>query len=155
MPKSSEAQFLLFLKSFKLFHSEHNNNNSWEFLGLTDCLSCHDAHNMLRFLLNEYFCLLNRKENKIRFHMSSVLSPEPKHVTANTHQKILKKLPTEWLIYEEMTRAHRLAQVRNIGCAFYFTISVVMSTDLSVPFKMSKITYNLKTSAFRVFCLNM
>ena len=118
-------------------------------------IACHVMMHTTCYNINEYFCLLNRKENKIRFHMSSVLSPEPKHVTANTHQKILKKLPTEWLIYEEMTRAHRLAQVRNIGCAFYFTISVVMSADLSVPFKMSKITYNLKTNAFRVFCLNM
>ena len=58
---------------------------------------------------------LYRKENKIRIHNSSVLNVPPSenyktNVTASSN--VINVLPTDWLMYEEITRAHRLAQVR-------------------------------------------
>ncbi|KAK2151127.1 hypothetical protein LSH36_375g06007 [Paralvinella palmiformis] len=55
------------------------------------------------------------KENKIRIHNSSVLNVPPSenyktNVTASSN--VINVLPTDWLMYEEITRAHRLAQVR-------------------------------------------
>ena len=52
------------------------------------------------------FCY-SRKETKVRFHQSSVMSAAPNVLGSNTHQKAVGQLPTDWLVYEEMTRAHR------------------------------------------------
>ncbi len=52
-------------------------------------------------------CCTSRKETKVRFHQSSVMSPAPNMLGTHTHQKAVNQLPTDWLVYEEMTRAHR------------------------------------------------
>ncbi|XP_038072672.1 3'-5' RNA helicase YTHDC2-like isoform X2 [Patiria miniata] len=58
--------------------------------------------------------LMTQTESKIRFHPNSVI-----HETGNgnlsmmqTHLGIVSSLPTDWLIYEEMTRFHHLTSVR-------------------------------------------
>ena len=33
-------------------------------------------------------------------------------VGADTNAQVISKLPSDWLVYEEMSRAHRLAHVR-------------------------------------------
>ena len=47
-----------------------------------------------------------RKESKARFHNSSILYQPPAHGdTVSTAQaKAIAKLPSDWLIYEEMSR---------------------------------------------------
>jgi len=58
---------------------------------------------MLRYLWLFLFC---RKEKKVRFHNSSILYQPPAHgeTVSNAQAKAITKLPSDWLIYEEMTR---------------------------------------------------
>ncbi|RXN23652.1 putative ATP-dependent RNA helicase YTHDC2 isoform X1 [Labeo rohita] len=57
--------------------------------------------------------LMGSKEKKVRFHPMSVLSqPQYKKIPpANGQAAAVESLPTDWLIYDEMTRAHRIASV--------------------------------------------
>uniref|UniRef100_H9GD25 3'-5' RNA helicase YTHDC2 n=1 Tax=Anolis carolinensis TaxID=28377 RepID=H9GD25_ANOCA len=58
--------------------------------------------------------LTGPKEKKVRFHPTSVLSqPQYKKIPpANGQVAAIQALPTDWLIYDEMTRAHRIANIR-------------------------------------------
>ncbi|XP_056313163.1 3'-5' RNA helicase YTHDC2 [Danio aesculapii] len=58
--------------------------------------------------------LSGEKEKKVRLHPTSVLSqPQYKKIPpANGQAAAVDSLPTDWLIYDEMTRAHRIASVR-------------------------------------------
>ncbi|XP_072550527.1 3'-5' RNA helicase YTHDC2 isoform X2 [Salminus brasiliensis] len=62
----------------------------------------------------ESLTLMGAKEKKVRFHPTSVLSqPQYKKIPpANAQAAAVQSLPTDWLIYDEMTRAHRIASVR-------------------------------------------
>ena len=77
-----------------------------------------------------YFFLFNvkyifRKESKVRFHASSTMNPVPRaNMTKTTHSATLKKLPADWVIYEEMTRANRLGQAKM--CTLVSPITVAM-----------------------------
>ncbi|ROL53875.1 putative ATP-dependent RNA helicase YTHDC2 [Anabarilius grahami] len=58
--------------------------------------------------------LMGSKEKKVRLHPTSVLSQPPykKIPPANGQTAAVESLPTDWLIYDEMTRAHRIASIR-------------------------------------------
>ncbi|KAM6329092.1 3'-5' RNA helicase YTHDC2 isoform 1-T1 [Alca torda] len=62
----------------------------------------------------ESLVLTGPKEKKVRFHPTSVLSqPQYKKIPpANGQAAAIQALPTDWLIYDEMTRAHRIANIR-------------------------------------------
>ncbi|XP_061480215.1 3'-5' RNA helicase YTHDC2 isoform X1 [Rhineura floridana] len=62
----------------------------------------------------ENIVLTGPKEKKVRFHPTSVLSqPQYKKIPpANGQVAAIQALPTDWLIYDEMTRAHRIANIR-------------------------------------------
>ncbi|KAL7988858.1 hypothetical protein Chor_007777 [Crotalus horridus] len=62
----------------------------------------------------ENVILTGPKEKKVRFHPTSVLSqPQYKKIPpANGQVAAIQALPTDWLIYDEMTRAHRIANIR-------------------------------------------
>ncbi|XP_063175955.1 3'-5' RNA helicase YTHDC2 isoform X2 [Chroicocephalus ridibundus] len=62
----------------------------------------------------ESLVLTGPKEKKVRFHPTSVLSqPQYKKIPpANGQAAAVQALPTDWLIYDEMTRAHRIANIR-------------------------------------------
>ncbi|XP_036384365.1 3'-5' RNA helicase YTHDC2 [Megalops cyprinoides] len=66
------------------------------------------------------------KEKKVRFHPTSVLSqPQYKKIPpANSQGAAVQALPTEWLIYDEMTRAHRIASVRCCSAVTPFAVAV-------------------------------
>ncbi|XP_064618810.1 3'-5' RNA helicase YTHDC2-like [Lineus longissimus] len=56
--------------------------------------------------------LTTLRESKVRPHYRSVIMTSPaKYSEASTLAKALKNLPTDWLFYEEMTRAQRIASV--------------------------------------------
>lgn len=58
------------------------------------------------------FC---RKETKVRFHPSSVLHPATANANvtvAKAQAQAVQTLPTNLLLYEEMTRVHMFAYVR-------------------------------------------
>uniref|UniRef100_A0A8C3JW07 3'-5' RNA helicase YTHDC2 n=1 Tax=Calidris pygmaea TaxID=425635 RepID=A0A8C3JW07_9CHAR len=62
----------------------------------------------------ENMVLTGPKEKKVRFHPTSVLSqPQYRKIPpANGQAAAVQALPTDWLIYDEMTRAHRIANIR-------------------------------------------
>ncbi|KAM4710439.1 3'-5' RNA helicase YTHDC2 [Discoglossus pictus] len=62
----------------------------------------------------ENMVLTGPKEKRVRFHPTSVLSqPQYKKIPpANGQASAIQSLPTDWLIYDEMTRAHRIANIR-------------------------------------------
>ncbi|XP_062370044.1 3'-5' RNA helicase YTHDC2-like isoform X3 [Cinclus cinclus] len=66
------------------------------------------------------------KEKKVRFHPTSVLSqPRYKKIPpVNGQTAAVEALPTDWLIYDEMTRAHRIANIR--CCSVVTPITVAL-----------------------------
>ncbi|XP_053557527.1 3'-5' RNA helicase YTHDC2 [Bombina bombina] len=58
--------------------------------------------------------LTGPKEKRVRFHPTSVLSQSQykKIPPANGQVAAIQSLPTDWMIYDEMTRAHRIANIR-------------------------------------------
>ncbi|KAF4016950.1 hypothetical protein G4228_008964 [Cervus hanglu yarkandensis] len=74
----------------------------------------------------ENIVLAGPKEKKVRFHPTSVLSqPQYKKIPpANGQTAAVQALPTDWLIYDEMTRAHRTANVRCCSAVTPVTVLV-------------------------------
>ncbi|GAA6095870.1 3'-5' RNA helicase YTHDC2 isoform X1 [Tachysurus ichikawai] len=70
--------------------------------------------------------LRGAKEKKVRFHPASILSqPQYKKIPpANSQAVAVQSLPTDWLIYDEMTRAHRIASVRCCTAVTPITVAV-------------------------------
>ncbi|XP_077318393.1 3'-5' RNA helicase YTHDC2 isoform X2 [Lithobates pipiens] len=62
----------------------------------------------------ENMMLTGPKEKRVRLHPTSVLSqPQYKKIPPENGQAAaVQVLPTDWLIYDEMTRAHRIANIR-------------------------------------------
>ncbi|EDL09994.1 mCG11938 [Mus musculus] len=74
----------------------------------------------------ENVILTGPKEKKVRFHPTSVLSqPQYKKIPpANGQAAAIQALPTDWLIYDEMTRAHRIANIRCCSAVTPVTVLV-------------------------------
>ncbi|KFO90874.1 putative ATP-dependent RNA helicase YTHDC2, partial [Buceros rhinoceros silvestris] len=74
----------------------------------------------------ESLVLTGPKEKKVRFHPTSVLSqPQYKKIPpANGQAAAVQALPTDWLIYDEMTRAHRIANIRCCSVVTPVTLSL-------------------------------
>ncbi|XP_058878708.1 3'-5' RNA helicase YTHDC2-like [Acipenser ruthenus] len=74
----------------------------------------------------ENVMLMGSKEKKVRFHPNSVLSqPLYKKIPpANGQAAAVQSLPTDWLIYDEMTRAHRIASIRCCSVVTPFTVAI-------------------------------
>ena len=65
-----------------------------------------------------------RKENRVRFHSTSVLGPPPNEVGVNSHAMSVNRLPTDWLAFDEMTRLHRAAQVKSCTLISPVTVAI-------------------------------
>ncbi|XP_054842559.1 3'-5' RNA helicase YTHDC2 [Eublepharis macularius] len=74
----------------------------------------------------ENVVLTGPKEKRVRFHPTSVLSqPQYKKIPpANGQVAAIQALPTDWLIYDEMTRAHRIANIRCCSVVTPVTVSL-------------------------------
>ncbi|XP_075692702.1 3'-5' RNA helicase YTHDC2 isoform X3 [Rhinoderma darwinii] len=75
----------------------------------------------------ENMVLTSHKEKRVRFHPSSVLSqPQYKKQIPpeNGQAAAIQALPTDWLIYDEMTRAHRIANIR--CCSLVTPASIII-----------------------------
>ncbi|XP_072716463.1 3'-5' RNA helicase YTHDC2 [Ciconia boyciana] len=74
----------------------------------------------------ESLVLTGPKEKKVRFHPTSVLSqPQYKKIPpANGQAAAIQALPTDWVIYDEMTRAHRIANIRCCSVVTPVTVSL-------------------------------
>ncbi|PWA26344.1 hypothetical protein CCH79_00018160 [Gambusia affinis] len=66
--------------------------------------------------------LSSNREKKVHFHPTSVLSQL--QLKENNSSKSGQTLPTDWLIYDEMSRGHRMASVR--CCSVVTSITVAM-----------------------------
>ncbi|XP_063065850.1 3'-5' RNA helicase YTHDC2 [Engraulis encrasicolus] len=75
---------------------------------------------------NSSAALMGPKEKRVRFHPTSILSqPQLKKIPpANGQAAAVAALPTDWLIYEEMTRAHRIASVRCCSTITAITVAI-------------------------------
>ncbi|KAM3937213.1 3'-5' RNA helicase YTHDC2 isoform 2-T2 [Leptodactylus fuscus] len=74
----------------------------------------------------ENMSLTSHKEKRVRFHPTSVLSqPQYKKIPPENGQAAaIQVLPTDWLIYDEMTRAHRIANIRCCSVVTPATIAI-------------------------------
>uniref|UniRef100_A0A8C3BWJ7 3'-5' RNA helicase YTHDC2 n=1 Tax=Cairina moschata TaxID=8855 RepID=A0A8C3BWJ7_CAIMO len=70
--------------------------------------------------------LTGPKEKKVRFHPTSVLNQTQykKIPPVNGQAAAVQALPTDWLIYDEMTRAHRIANIR--CCSVVTSVTVAL-----------------------------
>ncbi|XP_062844381.1 3'-5' RNA helicase YTHDC2 [Trichomycterus rosablanca] len=70
--------------------------------------------------------LKGAKEKRVRIHPTSILSqPQYKKIPpANAQAAAVQSLPTDWLIYDEMTRAHRISSVRCCTAVTPLTVAV-------------------------------
>ena len=59
-----------------------------------------------------------RKQGKVRIHFSSTLNQ------ASQAKKVLHQLPTDWLLFEEMTRASQLACLRTCTAVSPITVAL-------------------------------
>ncbi|XP_012707270.2 3'-5' RNA helicase YTHDC2 isoform X1 [Fundulus heteroclitus] len=66
--------------------------------------------------------LSSNRERKVNFHPTSVLSQL--QLKENISSKPAQTLPTDWLIYDEMSRGHRMASVR--CCSVVTSITVAL-----------------------------
>uniref|UniRef100_T1JES8 RNA helicase n=1 Tax=Strigamia maritima TaxID=126957 RepID=T1JES8_STRMM len=90
----------------------NSNSENWAVVKAALCAGTYP--NLIR-VDRERIQLMTQKESKVRFHPSTVLSELPKSArtsVASSHSQVVESLPSDWLIYEEMTRAGRLAHVR-------------------------------------------
>ncbi|XP_068103375.1 3'-5' RNA helicase YTHDC2 isoform X2 [Hyperolius riggenbachi] len=74
----------------------------------------------------ENMVLTGPKEKRVRLHTTSVLSqPQYKKIPPENGQAAaIQALPTDWLIYDEMTRAHRIANVRCCSVVTPATVAI-------------------------------
>ncbi|XP_051523162.1 3'-5' RNA helicase YTHDC2 isoform X2 [Myxocyprinus asiaticus] len=74
----------------------------------------------------ENLTLMGSKEKKVRFHSTSVLNqPHYKKIPpANGQTAAVECLPSDWLIYDEMTRAHRIASIRCCSAVTPVTVAI-------------------------------
>uniref|UniRef100_A0A8C3GAK2 RNA helicase n=1 Tax=Cyclopterus lumpus TaxID=8103 RepID=A0A8C3GAK2_CYCLU len=64
----------------------------------------------------------SNREKKVHFHPTSILSQS--QFKENSTAKSAQALPTDWLIYDEMSRGHRMASVR--CCSMMTSITVAI-----------------------------
>ncbi|XP_073532332.1 3'-5' RNA helicase YTHDC2-like isoform X2 [Phyllobates terribilis] len=74
----------------------------------------------------ENMLLTSHKEKRVCFHPTSVLSqPQYKKIPPeNCQAAAIQVLPTDWLIYDEMTRAHRISNIRCCSVVSPATIAI-------------------------------
>ncbi|XP_070780527.1 3'-5' RNA helicase YTHDC2 [Enoplosus armatus] len=66
--------------------------------------------------------LSSNREKKVHFHPTSILSPS--QFKENSPAKSAQALPTDWLIYDEMSRGHRMASVRCCSMVTPITVAI-------------------------------
>ncbi|KAI8480782.1 3'-5' RNA helicase ythdc2 [Branchiostoma belcheri] len=89
----------------------NTNSENWAVIKAALCAGSYP--NMVR-VDRENLWLTTQMEKSVRFHNTSVLgqAANPKVTVALSHAQSVTKLPTDWLVFEEISRAHRYAYVR-------------------------------------------
>jgi hypothetical protein len=71
--------------------------------------------------------IIFRKESKVRLHPSSVLlendtDSAPGRVSSGRNRDSVGSIPTDWFVYDEMTRAGHLALIRGVTAVSPVTV---------------------------------
>ena len=66
--------------------------------------------------------LVTQKEDKVRFHMSSVLTHSLK--TPKDFKDLIGSIPSDWFVYEEMVRINRTSFARSVTLVNAFTLAL-------------------------------
>uniref|UniRef100_UPI0037E88EAD 3'-5' RNA helicase YTHDC2 isoform X2 n=1 Tax=Semicossyphus pulcher TaxID=241346 RepID=UPI0037E88EAD len=66
--------------------------------------------------------LSSNREKKLHFHPTSILSPAQNKESDSGRSS--RTLPTDWLIYDEMSRSHRMASVRCCSVVTPITVAI-------------------------------
>lgn len=77
--------------------------------------------------LTEGVFIARSKENKVRLHPSSTLIDKKstsKRNSADLTKTSVARVPTDWFIFDEMTRFGRLALVRTVTAVSPFTVMI-------------------------------
>jgi hypothetical protein len=72
-------------------------------------------------------CVSDRKEFKVMLHPSSTLREYPKSprtLVAASHAAAVEVLPSDWLVYEEMSRSGRFCHVRCCTLVTPITVAI-------------------------------
>ncbi|XP_018417993.1 PREDICTED: probable ATP-dependent RNA helicase YTHDC2 [Nanorana parkeri] len=87
------------------------------------------------------------KEKRVRLHPNSVLSqPQYKKIPPENGQAAaIQTLPTDWLIYDEMTRAHRIANIRCCTAVTPVTVAIFSGPARLPSNALQESTYHGKT----------
>ncbi|XP_039247577.2 3'-5' RNA helicase YTHDC2-like [Styela clava] len=80
----------------------NTNSENWAVVKAALCASAYPS--ILRYD-REKFWLTSRQHKKVRFHTSSVLSRSSNRKNQNTQVDALLALPTDWVVYDELTMA--------------------------------------------------
>ncbi|CAH1795870.1 unnamed protein product [Owenia fusiformis] len=88
----------------------NTNSENW---AVVKAALCAGSYPNILMVDRERWQIMTQKESKVRFHPTSVLSAAPDSgKRLKTHGQLVNALPTDWLLYEELSRSHRIAQVR-------------------------------------------
>lgn len=92
-----------------------------------------------------------RKEHKVQVHTTSVLNESGG--TLNK-QNLVERLPTDWVMFEEMTRVGRLCHIRTATVVSPITVAVFAGPS-KIPFDAlsdSHCKFSFLFSLIRKFC---
>ncbi|CAB1332793.1 unnamed protein product, partial [Coregonus sp. 'balchen'] len=91
--------------------------------------------------------LSGAKEKRVRFHPTSILSQPQSHKKippANGQVAAVQSLPTDWLIYDEMTRAHRIASIRCCSVVSPLTMKIDEWLNFKLDREMVGLVFQLR-----------
>lgn len=71
----------------------------------------------------ENFCVFNRREKKVMFHPSSVLRGSSCRLLSTQQNQINSNLPSEWVIFDEISRNNQICLIRGITLVTAITVS--------------------------------
>ncbi|RWS15277.1 putative ATP-dependent RNA helicase YTHDC2-like protein [Dinothrombium tinctorium] len=99
-------------------------SENWAIVKAAICAGCYP--NVIR-IDRERHQLVTKKENRVRFHSSSVFNDNPVNPKANIYMiraHHLELMPSEWIVYEEMTRVSYISYAR--CCTLVTPITVAL-----------------------------
>ncbi|XP_013779316.1 probable ATP-dependent RNA helicase YTHDC2 isoform X2 [Limulus polyphemus] len=102
----------------------NSNSENWAVVKAALCAGMYP--NLIR-VDRERQQLITQQESKVRFHPSSVMNRLPKssrETIGNAHKNTVSSLPSDWLVYEEMTRTGHLAYARCVTLVSPITVAL-------------------------------
>ncbi|XP_048584251.1 3'-5' RNA helicase YTHDC2 [Nematostella vectensis] len=110
----------------------NTNSNNWAVVKAALCAGMYPQIARVDRLDNK---LTTPKETKVRIHTSSILyqAPEKNESQSLSQAKAVKQLPSDWLIYEEMTRMYTSVSVKCCTAVHPIAVALFAGPSLSAP----------------------